>query len=277
MARGRASKATKKFEKNHLGKVIERRKIQKKNNQKFGKKVGKDAKKALAQEIVQEEGAKKKAVGSKKGDLFDNMTMDEFLNTPADNMMQVDGPHDVQESDEADGQEGPGDELEKSHREGLEGLKEKDPKFYEFLKQNDRELLEFDPDDLVVEDDDEEEEEPVEGGLTKEILARWEKLMVEEKSLGALKKVLIAVRNAASNVTGEEPQNGNTKYVLTDPEGICPLRDITNDSIRPIIIDCFPTDPRGPTAPRPHHHERKTRQTPSPHPKQETLANSPSS
>ena len=37
-----------------------------------------------------------------------------------------------------------------------------------------------------------------------EILSKWEKLLIEEKSLGTLKKVLIAVRNAAANVTGEE-------------------------------------------------------------------------
>ena len=64
------------------------------------------------------------------------------------------------------------------------------------------------------------EDGPVEGGLTVEILSKWEQLLLEEKSLGTLKKVLIAVRNAAANVTGEEPQNGNVKYVLTDPQGI---------------------------------------------------------
>jgi nucleolar complex protein 2 len=226
MARGRTSKATKKFEKNHLGKVIETRKIQKKNKEKYNKnKDRNDVRKSAAREIVQKEFARKKAIAAGKGDLFDDMTMDEFLATPAENMMQIDGtPQYTQETGEDGEEEVVGvkeaEELERAHMQGLEGLKEKDPSFYEFLKQNDRELLEFDPDELVEDEDDAEEEEaPVEGGLTKEILARWETLLVEEKSLSALKKVLIAVRNAAANVTGEDPQNGNTKYVLTDPEG----------------------------------------------------------
>jgi len=115
------------------------------------------------------------------------------------------------------------DDLEKSHKAGLEGLKEKDPAFYQFLKQNDRELLDFDPDELQEEDDEEDEEDaPIEGGLTVETLGRWEKLLKEGNSLGTLKKVLIAVKNAAANFTGEEVQGGNVKYVLTDPEGIHP-------------------------------------------------------
>jgi nucleolar complex protein 2 len=165
--------------------------------------------------MVQKEHVGKKAVVAGKGDLFDNMTMDEFLATPAENMMQLDPVQSTQEDGE-DSEKG--DEMETSHKKGLEGLKEKDPSFYEFLKQNDRELLEFDPDEL--DEDEEDEEAPVEGGLTKEILARWEKALVEQKSLSALKKILIAVRNAAADVTGDESQRGNSKYVLTDPEGM---------------------------------------------------------
>ena len=261
MARGRNSKATKKFEKNHLGKVIEHRKIQKKNKERYGKNKPKNgASKAAAGEIGQKDHERKTPIAAKKGDLFDNMTMDEFLATPAENMMQIDQPQYTQE----DGEEtGKGDEMERSHMEGLEGLKEKDPGFYEFLKQNDRELLEFDPDELI-EDDEDDEEAPVEGGLTKEILARWEKTLLEGKSLSALKKILIAVRNAAANVTGEEPQHGNSKYVLTDPEGMSsPLHANANYSLRSIIIDSLPADSRNPTTSRPLGHERKNWQNPS--------------
>lgn len=259
MARGRNTKATKKFEKNHLGKALEKRKIQKKNRERYGKnKVKNGASKAAAGEIGDHE--RKTPIAAGKGDLFDNMTMDEFLATPAENMMQIDPPQDTQK----DGEEtGKGDEMERSHKEGLEGLKEKDPSFYEFLKQNDRELLEFDPDELS-ENDEEDEEAPVEGGLTKEILARWEKALVEDKSLSALKKILIAVRNAATNITGEESQHGNSKYVLTNPEGIsASLQFNTNSSIRSIIIDSLPTHSRNPTTSRPRGHKRKNRQSPS--------------
>src|SRR5579859_2736387 len=109
MARGRASKATKKFEKNRLGKVIETRKIQKKKKEKYNKnKDRNDARKTAAREIVHKEFAQKKIIAEGKGDLFNNMTMDEFLATPADNMV-IDTPQDTQDVE---------DELEKSHKEG---------------------------------------------------------------------------------------------------------------------------------------------------------------
>jgi len=214
MARGRTSKATKKFESKYLSKVLETRKIQKRNKDKYNKnKVRNDARKVAAPAIFKDELAQKNAAANGKGSTFDGMTMDEFLETGG-------------MEEETTGNEV--DELEASHRAGLEGLKEKDPSFYEFLKENDRELLEFDPDEMEEEmdvDEGEDEKLTVEGGLTQEVLAKWEKLLVEEKSLGTLKKVLIAVRSAAANVTGgeESSQTGNVKYILTDPEGEFPF------------------------------------------------------
>ena len=187
------------------------------------------------------------------------MTMDEFLESGGG------GGEDVTMTNE----------METSHKAGLEGLKEKDPSFYEFLKQNDKDLLEFDPDELVEEEEDEEMEDgPVEGGLTVEILSKWEKLLIKEKSLGTLKKVLIAVRNAAANVTGEEAQNGNVKYVLTDPQGILSPNS-TNLSFRSIVDDCIPTHSRSFTAPCSCC--GKGRENPTPLTKHKALANCSSS
>ena len=206
------SKATKKFQAKRLTKTLESRKIQKRNKDKFNKRKPSDGRKPNTNESAEEiEGRTNGSTRGKKS-LFEEMSMDEFLQTGGD-VMQID------QTEEVASEEGGEDELVQSHKAGLEGLKEKDPAFYEFLKQNDRELLDFDPDELV-EDEDENEEAPIEGGLTVEILARWEELLKKERSLGTLKKVLIAVKNAAANVTGEEIVTGNAKYVLTDPEGI---------------------------------------------------------
>src|SRR5437762_13497853 len=80
MARGRNSKATKKFESKHLGRTLETRQIQKRNKDKYNKnKVRNAARQSAATEIVKEELARKKAIASGKGTLFDGMTMDEFL------------------------------------------------------------------------------------------------------------------------------------------------------------------------------------------------------
>lgn len=46
----------------------------------------------------------------------------------------------------------------KSHKEDLEGLKDIDPEFYDFLKKNDKKLLDFNLSDSEDEDDEEEEE-----------------------------------------------------------------------------------------------------------------------
>ncbi|KXN92699.1 hypothetical protein AN958_06977 [Leucoagaricus sp. SymC.cos] len=96
------------------------------------------------------------------------------------------------------------DDLEdegQAHLLELSKLAEKDPEFYKYLQENDRELLEFNP-DATDEDEDmedaymeaEEEKTPT---LTREHLRQWQKALLEQRSLKALRKLLIAFRAAA--------------------------------------------------------------------------------
>ncbi|KAI0370872.1 Noc2-domain-containing protein [Pilatotrama ljubarskyi] len=88
-----------------------------------------------------------------------------------------------------------------AHLMELSKLAEKDPEFYKYLQENDRELLEFSLNDAKVADDDEEDEEAMEEDktpvLTKEILQGWQKALLDHRSLKALRKMLIAFRSAA--------------------------------------------------------------------------------
>lgn len=70
----------------------------------------------------------------------------------------------------------------------LSKLAEKDPEFYKYLQENDKELLQFEPEDAADDEDDEEEEDvemesetlPI---LTKDILRGWQKALLDVSPL----------------------------------------------------------------------------------------------
>lgn len=69
-----------------------------------------------------------------------------------------------------------------AHLMELSKLAEKDPEFFKYLQENDRELLEFNTNAGQAGDDDEDEEEVMEDVtpvLTKEILQRWQKALLD--------------------------------------------------------------------------------------------------
>lgn len=110
------------------------------------------------------------------------------------------GGEDEEEGDDEDEDEGDDaasfasvDDLEDeneaaSHKMELKKLAEQDPEFFKYLQENDKELLDFDMDDdddeegIDVEEDvmdDDGEEESKAPVLTKEILRRWQKAILE--------------------------------------------------------------------------------------------------
>ncbi|KAI0255426.1 Noc2-domain-containing protein [Lactifluus subvellereus] len=86
-----------------------------------------------------------------------------------------------------------------AHMLELSKLAEKDPEFYKYLQDHDRELLEFNmvADDDVDDTDDagepDEHQVPI---LTGKILRSWQKSLLETRSLRALRKLLVAFRSA---------------------------------------------------------------------------------
>lgn len=75
------------------------------------------------------------------------------------------------------------DDEGRAHLDELSRLAEKDPEFYKYLQEHDRELLEFSPD--AVEEEDEEMSDVADAdsqtipALTKDILQRWQKALLE--------------------------------------------------------------------------------------------------
>jgi nucleolar complex protein 2 len=234
---GKQTKGTKKFLRTQLDstikrrrehqkkrKVIERSAAAKKQKQlrNTGKK-GKGANREEAPEDLAEfdeddDVADKMAADAGKSGLK-GMSVDDFLGGGFKSA--ADDDEDA-EDDEEDDDEDAADDLEDveemsdeegagMHAQDLEKLKEKDPEFYAYLQENDKELLQFGQESDDDEDDDEEEQSSskakattskaakAETGpqrVTIKMLAGWQKSMLTHRSLKALRRLLIAFRCA---------------------------------------------------------------------------------
>jgi nucleolar complex protein 2 len=110
------------------------------------------------------------------------------------------------------------------------------------MKENDPELLDFedaDLDDLVLSGDEdapkskkrktkkgdesgsEDDADEANSELTKAMLSKWEKAMTGQKSLRAMREVVLAFRAAAHL---NEETGKSYKYRVSNPEGVIPAQ-----------------------------------------------------
>ncbi|KAJ3879123.1 Noc2-domain-containing protein [Lentinula edodes] len=219
---GKATKSTKKFvSSGKLKKTIELRKkqqqVRKKYQNRRGAKSGGRSTAAEAPDNSDEEQdvPQKSQRSSKKGMSVDDVLGAAFIDDSDNDSGQEEESDEDEDEDEGSQDEdfeddasfGSVDELEEegqNHLLELSQLAERDPEFYQYLQENDKELLEFDPnnaheveDDAVLEDEDVEMAKEQSPALTIKILRSWQKAILEQRSLRALRKLLVAFRSAA--------------------------------------------------------------------------------
>lgn len=241
-------KSTKKFEKNHLKDTLERRKANAKVKQRHQLKEKRKADNARDRAYENgEDGEKEEKSG--KPDAFAEMNVDDFFAGGFDitdpdstaskkDVSQKIGKRKRSEAQKLDGKDAAGSDGEEEgasqsdddasqgsgsdefgeHKDQLEALKERDPEFYKYLKENDAELLDFgDHGDLAEADalsegEEEDEgpakkkkkgkaakgdEEMADNTLTIPMVKKWQKLMEEQHSIRAMRQAVLAFRCAA--------------------------------------------------------------------------------
>ncbi|KAH9929483.1 Noc2-domain-containing protein [Fomitopsis serialis] len=244
----KAAKATRKFAASgQLKKTIQTRRKQRDIRKKAEKrKAGKGRGKELPQDKPEDDVSDDEGQTQSKGMSVDDFLGGGFMEGEEDE--QEDAPmSDVSEGESDDEDIGDNesfasvDDLDgegRTHMLELSTLAEKDPEFFKYLQENDRELLQFDPDgaenDVEFEEDVDEELPPEAKApvLTKEILRRWQKALLEQRSLRALRRLLIAFRSAAH--MNEEDQD--LAWTIDSPS-IYNKLVVTTLRYTPIILD----------------------------------------
>ncbi|KAJ5530372.1 hypothetical protein N7527_003765 [Penicillium freii] len=245
-------KSTKKFVQNRLPDVLERRKANAKIKQRHQLN-DKRKEKSAARRAEAEAAAAENPEQAKKENAFSEMNVDDFFAggfdipeekgkkaSKKDTTPKIGKRKRSEDKAQADAEASEGESDDDSvdaydeHKDQLESLKDKDPEFYKYLKENDSELLDFgDQGDLSevdalseseeLEDEEpakkkkkkskKEEEEPEDETLTIEMVKKWQKLMEEQNSIRAMRQAVLAFRAAAYVNDPDAPEQ---KYTISD-------------------------------------------------------------
>ncbi|GAA93909.1 uncharacterized protein L969DRAFT_92183 [Mixia osmundae IAM 14324] len=229
---GQSSKRTIKFKRNHLNDTIKDRHKHRAAKQKIQ---GKQAKKPSV--------ISRKSRKLEKSEAQDDLTMridddgsdDQLGFGDDDDAVEPEAADDLsdqmQDSDAGSVNDDDLSDLQddaKSHKLNLEALKTKDPEFYKYLLENDRELLAFDEDDEAERASQASMEQPkTKKGkdkavmpdaivVTKELIQSWSRQILQSHSLHSLREPLLAFRSAAASGANAD---GNTaaKYIIQTP------------------------------------------------------------
>ncbi|KAL7419909.1 Nucleolar Complex 2 protein [Cryptotrichosporon argae] len=172
---------------------------------------------------------------------------------PSDEVDDAEAEEDDEEDDEEDEDEGEDEEMsEEAMEKAMRDLQKKDPDFFKFLQENDRELLDFknrpasdedededadeDEDDDVEDEDEMDVDEPSKVVVTPRMLRLWQEGMVKQHSVRSLRKTLLAFRAAAhTNEDADEGSGRDTKYAIDNAKVFNKLV-ITALKFTPVVV-----------------------------------------
>ncbi|KAJ1330710.1 hypothetical protein BSLG_009162 [Batrachochytrium salamandrivorans] len=251
---GKPKKSTKKFLKTKLKDELSRRKKHKEATKHIRKSrpstASVDGPIAKSESIASDDDNESNAssdIGfgpSIHGQGEDSDTIDPYLETSDGDLSENDSDapdeiDDIEHLDEDDldedeeltekrnGESADEDEDAMTHMQQMELLKKKDPKFYQYLKENDQELLDFAASD---DDDDDQDKDGSDAGtsddesgsailVTPAMVREWRTRIAKQNSTRCLHKVLLAFRAAVAIDDGSEAMGDFTYRVEEGKEG----------------------------------------------------------
>lgn len=224
---GKASKSTKKFQSKHLKHTIEQRKKVQDHNKKIAhRKGGKKGSSSTSDVKVDK--------NQKNAEVFDDINVEEYFEKE-DKIPELKNKGKKQEKEEekeslSSSSSSEDEEEDNDENLDMETLAKDDPEFYNYLKENDKDLLDFsavNPLDAISDDeedvDGDEEIEKAEGKESKpetkgsitvdiKLLKKWsDDLKSEKPGLKTLKNIVIAYKSAINT-----DENEVFKYKVTE-------------------------------------------------------------
>ncbi|KAH3665554.1 hypothetical protein OGAPHI_003741 [Ogataea philodendri] len=208
----KAKKSTKKFQSKNLKHTIEQRKKVQNYNKLHNK-----GKKKNGPAPVEDKRDK---------EIFEDMDVEEFFDADT----EVPASKSKKSKNESEDEDSSSESDAELHEQDLKDLENDDPEFYSYLKENDKELLDFkpvNPLEAMSDDEEEEEEDQVEDAepeaeepekegqtvqVTNEMVQHWDAVLKsKEPTIKTLKTLVIAFKAAVNTGSSE-----TYKYSVTD-------------------------------------------------------------
>ncbi|XP_054159872.1 nucleolar complex protein 2 homolog [Oppia nitens] len=172
---------------------------------------------------------KKKGKDVKKPKVTQKETIDD-----SEDVMNDSQRDDMKPMDSSDDNDSDYDDID-DYKKTLDKLKEKDSEFYEFLQENDQQLLDFDVNDEEVEEDEDNDEnedfdtktQDLSEKLSVKTIDKWSDKLSEKADIETIKSVVKWFRKAVEQTSGE-------------CDGKLMSADVFNSVINICLIDLLP-------------------------------------